>query len=450
MSSRVFMRLGLVTGDIVLFLLAVPITLAVRVLGVPTGMDIVTHLIPFALLTALFVLVFFSAGLYDAETAITRRELAGTIFGAQVVNIILAALFFFFVPFFGITPKVTLFIYLLVSVILVTPWHFFALFLSRSRKAVAVVVGDGKDVDDVVAECTSGSCAFTIQTTIPISGRTQEEIVSDIERSLTSHPDFVIADFGDERMQGIFSMFSLHKKHDAVLMNFTKVYEELFRRVPLSSVSYTLFLSNDKPERILYAFIKRTFDIFLGSILFLFFIFLLPFVWLALRLEGTGSLFITQERMGQGGEKISVLKFRSMRLNKSTSSEWTVEEAHHNPITKVGAFLRKTSLDELPQVLSVLSGELSLIGPRSDIVGLADRLAEAIPFYSARYNVTPGISGWAQVNQRYSPGNISPQSIEESRVRLAYDLYYVNHRSPLLDFSIALRTLKTLITRWIS
>ena len=444
------MRLVLVIGDIALFLLAVPITLAIRTLDVPTGVDIVTHLIPFTLLTVLFVLVFFSAGLYDSETAITRRELAGTIFGAQLVNVLLSALFFFFVPTFGITPKVILFIYLLVSVTLVTGWHFFALFLSRTRRAAAVLVGDGKDVDDVVAECASGACPFIIEKVIPISGRAREDIASDIEKALTNNPAFAILDFGDERIQSAFSIFSLHKKHDTVFVNFTKVYEELFRRVPLSSLSYAWFLSNDKPERILYAFIKRVFDIFLGAILFLFFLFILPFVWLALRLEGKGGIFITQERMGQGGEKISVLKFRSMRFNKATSNEWTVEEKNDNPITKVGAFLRKTSLDELPQVLSVLSGKLSLIGPRSDIVGLADRLTEAIPFYSARYNVTPGISGWAQVNQRYSPGNISPQSIEESRLRLAYDLYYVNHRSPLLELSITLRTLKTLITRWIS
>jgi lipopolysaccharide/colanic/teichoic acid biosynthesis glycosyltransferase len=81
--------------------------------------------------------------------------------------------------------------------------------------------------------------------------------------------------------------------------------------------------------------------------------------------------------------------------------------------------------------------------------GLASRLANEVPFYNARYLVTPGISGWAQVNQRYAPGNISPQSIDESRTRLAYDLYYVKHRSLFLDLSIALRTVKTLIARLI-
>ncbi len=450
MPARAFMRLILVVGDLMLFIFAVPVTLAIRVLGVPTNVDVLAHLMPFSLLTLLFILVFFSAGLYDSETAISRRELTGTIFGAQFVNILLAALFFFFFPVFGITPKTTLLIYLLVSVALVTTWHFFVLSLSRRRKDTAVIVGDGKDVDDVIRECATGSCPFAIEVVIPVSGRAKEDITADIEKAFVREPDFVIMDFGDDRIQSAFPAFSLRKRHGTVFMSFSKVYEDLFRRIPLSSLSYKWFNSNNAPERVFYAFLKRIFDLVFGTLLFICFVLVLPFVWLALRLEGKGTLFITQERMGQGGEKISVLKFRSMRLNKATSNEWTVEEKSDNPVTKVGAFLRKTSLDELPQVLSVLSGDLSLIGPRSDIVGLADRLAESIPFYTERYSVTPGISGWAQVNQRYSPGNISPQSIEESRIRLAYDLYYVNHRSPFLDLSITLRTLKTLITRWVS
>lgn len=450
MPARAFMRLILVAGDFVLFLFAVPVTLAIREFAVPMRSDVLMHLVPFSLLTLLFILVFFSAGLYDSETAISRRELPGTIFGAQFVNIILAALFFFFFPIFGITPKTNLFIYLLVSAALVTGWHFLVLFMSRRRKDAAVMVGDGKDVDDVIRECASGSCPFSIETVIPVSGRTKEDITADMEKALAREPAFVIVDFGDDRIQAAFSAFSFRKRHGAAFISFSKVYEDLFRRIPLSSLSYKWFHSNNEPERVFFTFLKRIFDLIFGSLLFACFVVVLPFVWLALRLEGNGSLFITQERMGQGGSTISVLKFRSMRLNKSASNEWTVEETKDNPVTKVGAFLRKTSLDELPQVLSVLSGDLSLIGPRSDILGLADRLSEAIPFYTERYSVTPGISGWAQVNQRYSPGNISPQSIEESRVRLAYDLYYVNHRSPLLDISIALRTLKTLITRWVS
>jgi lipopolysaccharide/colanic/teichoic acid biosynthesis glycosyltransferase len=133
-------------------------------------------------------------------------------------------------------------------------------------------------------------------------------------------------------------------------------------------------------------------------------------------------------------------------MRTSENGVWIGEST--NTVTPLGAFLRKTSLDELPQVLNVLKGDMSLIGPRNDLSKLGERLAEAIPYYNIRYMIKPGITGWAQTHQRYSPGNISPQSIEETKVRLAYDLYYVKNRSLWLDLGIALRTLGTLLGRF--
>jgi lipopolysaccharide/colanic/teichoic acid biosynthesis glycosyltransferase len=170
-----------------------------------------------------------------------------------------------------------------------------------------------------------------------------------------------------------------------------------------------------------------------------------PFIWIANRFEGTGSLFITQERYGRYGVRIKAYKFRSMTKNLSASGEWVTEG--ENKITAVGRFLRETSLDEFPQCINILRGEISLIGPRSDILGLGERLADALPYYEARYVVKPGITGWAQVNQQYEPGNASPQSVEETKVRLAYDFYYLKHRSLGLDLVIALKTLKRMFFR---
>lgn len=445
MPARVFMRLLLVGGDIILLLLAVPVALSLRILSIPSSTDVVLHLVPFSILTILFILVFFSAGLYDSETAISRREVPGTIFVAQVVNMLLATVFFFFVPLFGITPKTTLFIYLLVSVALVSAWHFLAPFIFGRSKARAILIGDGVDFDEMVHEAQSGTCPFLVEKVISLSGKDTVAISREIEAAIEARPDFVIMDFNDASAQSVLARFSNRAQYESRFLNFTKVYEDLFRRITPRALSYRWLISNGKPEQIFYTIAKRLFDILFGVVLFLFFVLLFPFVWLALFIEGSGKLFITQERMGKGGKKISVLKFRTMTNDEQ--GVWLGESA--NKVTRVGAFLRKTSLDELPQVFAVLRGDLSLIGPRSDVVALADRLADSIPFYTSRYSVTPGITGWAQVNQRYSPGNISPQSIEESRLRLAYDLYYVRHRSPLLDLSITLRTLKTLIARWI-
>jgi lipopolysaccharide/colanic/teichoic acid biosynthesis glycosyltransferase len=138
-----------------------------------------------------------------------------------------------------------------------------------------------------------------------------------------------------------------------------------------------------------------------------------------------------------------VYKFRSMKF--SDEGKWKGEG--ENYVTRVGAFLRTTSLDEFPQCVNILSGEVSLIGPRNDLAALAMRLGDAIPYYSIRYIVKPGITGWAQINQQYEPGNISPQSIEETKTRLAYDFYYIKNRSFALDIVIALKTVKRMVFR---
>ena len=433
----------LVIGDFVLLLAAVPVTLALRAFAAPKESLVALHLLPFSLLAVIFIAVFFSAGLYDPITTIMRRELPATIFGTQVVNVIIAALFFFFAPIFGIAPKTNLFIYLAVSVVFVSLWHFFIPWITHGgRKERAVVVGDGPDTEAIVAECKGGSCPFSVGAVVPVSDKNSEEIRTGVTRGLAAGASFVVWDFSDDRLPAIFADLS-SELGEAVSINFSDVYEGLFRRLPLSSLAHQWLLSDASPDHSFYAIIKRGIDIIFGILLTAIFAAVTPFVWLAITLDDRGPLFIHQKRMGRGGSTISVLKFRSM--TESEPGAWLGETK--NRVTKVGAFLRKTSLDELPQVISVLKGELSLVGPRSDLLALAERLKESIPFYMLRYSATPGISGWAQVNQRYSPGNISPQSLEESRVRLMYDLYYIKHRSPLLDFSIVLRTLKTLIAR---
>ena len=127
-------------------------------------------------------------------------------------------------------------------------------------------------------------------------------------------------------------------------------------------------------------------------------------------------------------------------MQRNEPGKWLSES--DNRVTRVGRFLRKTRIDELPQALAVLKGDMSLIGPRADIAGLAERLEAEIPYYSVRNIIKPGLTGWAQINQEKPP-----QSLEETKIRLSYDLYYIKHRSLGLDLRIILRTLKTLASR---
>ncbi|MBN1966751.1 MAG: sugar transferase, partial [Anaerolineae bacterium] len=181
-------------------------------------------------------------------------------------------------------------------------------------------------------------------------------------------------------------------------------------------------------------------DMVLSMIGLLSFAVLLPLIMLAMRLDSPGPVFFTQKRVGKGGKVFSVLKLRSMipDAERESGPQWAID---HDPrITRVGKVLRKTRLDEVPQLLNVLRGEMSLIGPRPERPEFVDELSEKIPFYRTRHVVKPGITGWAQVRYHYG------SSEEDALIKLQYDLYYIRHHSLALDLLIMLRTVGKMLS----
>ena len=164
-----------------------------------------------------------------------------------------------------------------------------------------------------------------------------------------------------------------------------------------------------------------------------------PFVAIAIKLDSPGAIFYKQERVGQYGAKFTVYKFRSMVQNaeRNGKAQWAVKGDAR--ITKVGNFIRKTRLDELPQVLNVLRGEISMVGPRPERYAFIKELQQQIPFDRTRLAVKPGLTGWAQINYGYG------STIEDALIKLQYDLYYLKHWSPWLDFKILLRTFSVVL-----
>ncbi len=164
-----------------------------------------------------------------------------------------------------------------------------------------------------------------------------------------------------------------------------------------------------------------------------------PVIALAIWLDSRGPIFYRQQRLGRAGVPFEIVKFRTMRRDAESPGEARWAHADDPRVTRVGRLLRRTRLDELPQFLSVLKGDMSLVGPRPERAEFVERLQETIPFYRARLMVPPGITGWAQVNLPYG------DSEDAARAKLEYDLYYVKHRSLLFDCAIMLRTVGTVL-----
>jgi exopolysaccharide biosynthesis polyprenyl glycosylphosphotransferase len=183
-----------------------------------------------------------------------------------------------------------------------------------------------------------------------------------------------------------------------------------------------------------YPILKRLFDVLLSLIGLVIFSVLLPFIAAALYLDSPGSIFYRQIRVGLAGKPFKIIKFRTMIPDAEKVSGAVWAQDNDPRITRVGRILRKTRLDESPQLINVLRGEMSLIGPRPERPEMIHELEQAIPFYRTRHTVRPGVTGWAQVRYKYGA------NVEDALIKLQYDLYYIRHQSLLLDANILVRT----------
>ena len=222
---------------------------------------------------------------------------------------------------------------------------------------------------------------------------------------------------------------------------YTQVYEDLTQRIPVQFVGkdfYKYFPFSRSNQNKLYLFFHRLFDILLSLIGILIGILFLPIILLGNVIANRGPLFYTQDRIGKNGKIFKIIKFRTMIKNAEKSGAMWAKKGDVR-VTSFGKFLRYARLDEIPQFVNILKSEMSLIGPRPERPFFVRELSQMLPFYETRHIVKPGLTGWAQVKTRYA------SSIDDSLLKLQYDLYYIKHRGFFLDINIMIKTLSTVI-----
>jgi exopolysaccharide biosynthesis polyprenyl glycosylphosphotransferase len=269
----------------------------------------------------------------------------------------------------------------------------------------------------------------------PVLGTSQDMLRIAKDDNVT---DLVFAITGEMRDE-MFKALMQAEEEGIMVTTLPILYEEMLGRVPIlllkSDWVLRSFVDQSRANGF-YELSKRLLDFIGGLAGVLVLGLMLPFIGLAILLESGWPIFYQQGRLGKHGREYSIIKFRTMRQVVDENGKLLPDK---DRITRIGTFLRKSHLDELPQVINVLRGEMSLVGPRAEISQLVDDLQDHVPFYRARLLVKPGITGWAQVNFGYA------MTVEETAVKLEYDLYYIKHRNLLLDFIILLRTVGTVV-----
>jgi len=226
-----------------------------------------------------------------------------------------------------------------------------------------------------------------------------------------------------------------------VIREYTQVYESKTQRIPVHYIArdfYRFFPFSRSNSNRLYLFLVRSMEFLFSFIGLLACVIFIPIIYIGNLFANKGSLFYTQERVGKNGVIFEIYKFRTM-VENSESNGVVFATSNDRRITPFGKMMRKSRIDELPQFFNVLKGDMAVIGPRPERPFFVEEIARVMPFYETRHVIKPGLTGWAQVNYSYG------ESIEESLIKLQYDLYYIKHRSIFLDLSITFKTITTVL-----
>lgn len=392
--------------------------------------------------------------LYDLQNSSKIEKVSANI----VLTVSTTVLFYFLTPFF--TPvlpdnrlQILYFYVAILCALFIWRWTYLSLIVSPRFYKKVLIVGETSNIKAIVEAFNNADPNYKIvgfincevgkphkiklKDIVEYSPREIYQVIKDENIS-----EIVIASYKSENITSdIYRDLITLLEGGFSIREYTQVYEDMTNRVPVQFVGkdfYKYFPFSRSNQNKMYLFFHRFFDMAISICGVIIGIVILPLIFLGNLIANRGPLFYTQERIGKNGNLFSIIKYRTMVKNAETNGAvWA--KKNDTRITSFGKILRNTRLDEFPQFINVLKGDMSLIGPRPERPHFVRELSQLLPFYETRHIVKPGLTGWAQVKTRYG------SSVNDSLLKLQYDLYYIKHRSFFLDFNILIKTISTMI-----
>lgn len=319
----------------------------------------------------------------------------------------------------------------------------------RFYKKVLFLAED-KSVDNLIHELEKADPNYKVMGYLSTKESARKKVkiqrvdIEDLERFIKDNAisEVVVAQKStDEVPVEIYDKLLHFLENGIIIREYSQVYEASTYRLPVQYAEkdfYKYFPFSRSNNNRLYILGIRLFDIVVALIGLTLGLLLLPLLIIGNFLANRGPLLYTQERVGRNGVPFKIYKFRSMIVNAEAQGA-VFASSNDSRITPFGKFLRKTRIDEFPQFINILKGDMAVIGPRPERPVFVQQIAEIMPFYHTRHVIKPGLTGWAQVKHSYG------ESIDDSLIKLQYDLYYIKHRSPFLDLNVIIKTLSTVL-----
>ena len=388
--------------------------------------------------------------MYNLQVASNRFQVTKSI----ILTTSVTTLFYLLTPFY--TPvlpsnRLQIILFFLSILFALLLWrNLYIVFLASNRFIKRVLfIGSSKKVEALVFELSIGNPHYMVKGFVATDERKTATLLpqislSDLESYVKEHAisEIVVANGSRKTMDvALYDLLLKLLENGVVIRQYDDVYESGTYRLPIhfdDKELYKFFPFSRSNQNKLYQLYTRIFDVVFAIVGLLSLVIILPFVFLFNLIWNKGPLFYKQERVGRNGVPFKIVKLRTMVVNAEQNGA-VFASTNDSRITAFGKLLRKSRLDEVPQFINVLKGEMALIGPRPERPVFVEKIAASIPMYQTRHVIKPGLTGWAQVNYSYG------ENLEDSLMKLRYDLYYIKHRSLFLDINIIVKTLSTVL-----
>ncbi len=401
------------------------------------GTDFVGHASALSLIVPVWILMYFTEGLYTLKT-LNPAELPISLIRATAFASILSFVLMYFAPRdlhdFNSGPRLLVIALLVPYMIFETRKFFFSFLSTESRLRKTVLIGSQATLDIAREEIAKKPyLGYKIIHEVVPTDAAKFSIPPDTQ--LIAIERNIIQD--RELYQRVFGLLGTGIE----IMDLAKFTEKISGKIPVASIDQTWFVEYCGVQNsVSYDLLKILLDRVVATLLLVLLLPVALILFPVLFIFHGGPIFFKQQRVGLNNKTFTLFKLRTMVVDaEKNGAQWA--KPGDARVTKIGSFLRKTRLDELPQLINIFRGEMSLVGPRPERPEIIrDKLGPQIPFYNLRHLVKPGVTGWAQVTFRYG------FTIEDSKEKLQFDLYYVKNRDLWLDILVIIKTIKTVIT----